>query len=282
MNAALEFSSRLLNSRLVTRSSREADLRAERDAAAQAKSMPLTSRRAIPNHPVGFGPYGERARQKRVYDRAKSRRRKRMMGGDGRLPNTIRSWFTEGERSVLSVIADEIKRRGKCELMVEKLAARAGVSVRLVQYTLATASWRSAQVVSLPVEDRSPLLIHVEYRPRKGGKSLPNVITIISREWINWLSYQPSEAPACAAADSGEWSVVDAFAGKMSRVLGIGCRKKHTSEIPIDLDVVAVSKDLDLRDDWQRLRLGLPLLRAYEDKSAPPRADLTHKRRVKA
>lgn len=292
MSAHLSVSSALLNSRLVKRAPTAADIQAERDAAADAVILPakpagrapaehdaaagaaslpadFAGRRKTPNHPSGFGPYGERARQRRVYDRARSRRRKRMMGGDGRLPNTLRHWFTEGERAVLSVIADEVKRRGKCELMVEKLAARAGVSIRLVQYTLATASWRSAQILSLPVGDRPPLLLSIEYRPRKGCKSLPNVITILSREWMNWLSYRPSEAPAHEAAEYGDWSAVDAVAGRMHRVLGIGCRKKRTSERPKYLEVVEGCKSVDLQDGWQRLRRGLSVQGAYEDESAP-------------
>jgi len=202
-----------------------------------ATAGPTISRR----HMDGHGPHGERARQARVYDRAKSRQRKRMMGGDGRLPNTLRHWFTEGERAVLSVIADEVKRRGACELHVERIAAKAGVSIRTTQYALATASWRGADIQSLKESDRPPLLIVVEKpRGRQRADRLPNRIRIVSREWISWLSYRPSEAPAIEAAEGGRWNVFDAWAGCLPRLPGLagtGCKEVHTSETPISREV---------------------------------------------
>lgn len=280
MTAALAPSSRLLNSALVTRK----DLVRDAVALEQAKATVASASVALAGNPTlaprnpdapkrypsGFGPYGERARQKRVYDRAASRQRKRERGGDGRLPNTIRYWFTEGERAVLSVIADRVKKYGLCDWPVEKIASRAGVSIRLTQYAIATASWKAANIMSLPKDQRPPLLILVEYRPRRGAKSLPSVIKIISRVWINWLSYQPSEAPAVEAAEEGPWSTFDAYAGRMRGVMGIGCRKKHTSQKPSFGNHQEEPRTAEIADGWQRLRRGMPLQLAYERERAGP------------
>lgn len=262
MSAPLEISSRLLSSRLVTAPVSVRELtRYEGLASADPleRAVLVASAGRLPRYPDGYGRHGENARQNRVYDRARSRQRKRMMGGDGRLPNTIRHWFTEGERAVLSVIADEVKRRGKCELPVEKIAAKAGVSIRLVQYAIATASNGSKEILDRKRkgEPVPPLLISVERRPRKGARSLPNLIKIVSREWMSWLSYQPSEAPAVEAAEEGEWSAVDVHAGQLGRVLRIGCKKKHTSENPYLSTVV----EEPITDNWQRQRMGLPVQR---------------------
>ncbi|MER2536850.1 MAG: hypothetical protein ABTQ31_16990 [Rhizobiaceae bacterium] len=269
MSAPLQVSAALLNSRLVQRAPSLADGLAELEATiAFTGESPILGHK--PRLPAGFGRYGERARQRRVYDRAKSRQRKREMGGDGRMPNTIRHWFTEGERAVLSVIADEVKKRGRCEMEVEKIASKAGVSIRLTQCAIATASWRSGDVMKLPEAERPPLLIVVEYRPRKGRKSLPNIIKIVSRAWISWLSYRPSEAPALEAAEDGEWTIFDAYAGKLSRVSGIGCRKKHTSQNPYTDRLEEEPKAAEIADGWQRLRHGLPLQGAFEREWAGP------------
>lgn len=128
--------------------------------------------------PPGFGPHGEFARQNTVRDRTASRGRKRMMGGAGCLPHTIRGLYTEGERAALTVICLEVKRRGWCNWPIDKIAAKAGVSVRTVQYALATA--------------RAYGHIVVEYRPISGRRNLPNLIRIISTEWLSWLKRGPS------------------------------------------------------------------------------------------
>ncbi|CAN7693531.1 hypothetical protein LJR030_003675 [Rhizobium sp. LjRoot30] len=228
-------------------------------------------------HPDGHGPYGERARQKRVYDRTKSRHRKRMRGGDGRIPYWLRQWFTEGERAALSVIAAEVMKNGACDLPIEKIASIAGISVRTVQYAIATAAWRSSAIMKLPECDRPPLLLHVEYRPRKGAKSLSNRIKIISREWVNWLSYTPSEAPALEAVAEGEWRIMDMFAGRMPPSLLTGCKKKHTSKTDIQLPSI-YDKPVDLEDGWQRLRAGLPLKKGAYEKEEGANVELPNRR----
>jgi|GEM_PF-4501357 hypothetical protein len=109
--------------------------------------------------------------------RAKSVKRRRARGGDGRLPPELRGSFTEGERAVLSVIAEQHLKHGQCDLHVEKIAAIAGVSRTTCQNTL-----RKAKAGLNPC-------LAVQHRPRPGQKNLTNIVRIISRSWLRWLSY---------------------------------------------------------------------------------------------
>lgn len=111
-------------------------------------------------------------------DRRASRDRRRMLGGSSALPDNLRHHYTEGQRSVLCVIAGEIKRRGRCDLPIDKIAALAGVCRTTVQTTLH--------------EARRLCHIKITERPRAGRKSLTNIVEIISPEWRVWLRRGPS------------------------------------------------------------------------------------------
>ena len=100
-----------------------------------------------------------------------------MLGGSGCMPATM---YTEGERAALCVISGEIKRQGLCELSIDEIAARAGVCRTTVQNAIHEAR----------------LLSHITVleRPRRGMKSLTNVVRICSREWLSWIRRAPSAA----------------------------------------------------------------------------------------
>lgn len=116
-------------------------------------------------------------RPQRSPDRAASRERRRRLSLTGPLPPGLRELFTESERAVLKIIADEVREHGFCDLCLAKIAARAGVCRTTVQTTL-----------RLAVRE---FLIHVQVRPRPGQPNLPNRITIISKEWRTWLQRGP-------------------------------------------------------------------------------------------
>ena len=69
-------------------------------------------------------------------DRKASIDRRRTLGGSSALPHKLRHHYTEGQRSVLCIIAGEVKRHGICDWPIDKIAAIAGVCRTTVQTTL--------------------------------------------------------------------------------------------------------------------------------------------------
>jgi len=113
-------------------------------------------------------------------DRKASRDRRRMLGGSSVLPDNLRHHYTEGQRSVLCIVVGEIKRYGVCDLPIDKIAALAGVCRTTVQTTMH--------------EARRLRHIKITERPVTGRKSLPNLVEIISPEWLAWIKRGPSAA----------------------------------------------------------------------------------------
>jgi hypothetical protein len=114
--------------------------------------------------------------------RTERRLRKRTLGGSSAMPDTMRCHYTEGERAVGCVVAGEIKRTGECKLSIDEIADRAGVGRTTVQ--------------NFQHEARRLGHINIKHRPQRGAKSLTNVITIVSAEWLTWIKRAPSAARA--------------------------------------------------------------------------------------
>ncbi|MDR6101009.1 hypothetical protein QE369_001187 [Agrobacterium larrymoorei] len=107
-------------------------------------------------------------------DKTASRQRKRSWAGSG-MPRVMWKHYTEGERAVLCVVGDQVKRHGQCDLPLDRIAAVAGVSRTTCQNAL-----RKARHIDLEH-------VTVEERPRAGQKNLTNIIRIISKTWLGWL-----------------------------------------------------------------------------------------------
>jgi hypothetical protein len=164
--STLTFSAELVASVQRMTASKHLDDRAAAFEVGQAKTKPAHT-------------YERRSRQRpRSPDREASRARRRLLGGSSGLPATLRHHYTEGQRAVLCVIAGEIKRHGICDMPIDKIAALAGVGRTTVQTTLH--------------EARRLKHIHVTERPRRGRKSLTNLVRIMSPEWHTWLKRGPS------------------------------------------------------------------------------------------
>jgi DNA-binding transcriptional MocR family regulator len=101
-----------------------------------------------------------------------------MLARGGHMPPDVRTCYTEGEASALTIIAREVQHHGVCDLPIDKIAALAGVSRTTVQNALREARRRGH--------------VTVEQRPVKGRKSLTNLIRVASPEWIAWLRRGPS------------------------------------------------------------------------------------------
>src|SRR4051812_15522786 len=90
------------------------------------------------------------------------------------LPSLMTLRFTVGELAVLRIVGDEVRQHGRCDRCVDELAARAGVCRSLVKNAIRTAARLG--------------LLTVEERRREGRRNLPNVVRIVSQEWLAWLA----------------------------------------------------------------------------------------------
>jgi hypothetical protein len=118
--------------------------------------------------------------RQRSPDRKASRDRRRTLGGSSALPDKLRRNYTEGQRSVLCIIAGEVKRCGVCDFPIDKIAALAGVCRTTVQSTMH--------------EARRLGHIKITERPQLSRKNLPNVVEIVSPDWRTWTRRGPSAA----------------------------------------------------------------------------------------
>ena len=119
-------------------------------------------------------------------DRAASRARRRVLGGSSALPDTMRGAYSEAKRSVLCVVAGEVKRRGVCDLCLDKIAAIAGVCRTTARDALH--------------EARRLGHVAIAERPRRGARSLTNVVRIVSKAWLQWIARAPNAAQNLVAA----------------------------------------------------------------------------------
>src|ERR671927_188333 len=122
----------------------------------------------------------DRADKKPVHARVGSRpitpasvERRRSWASAGRLPPALAARFTLGEHAVLALIAEECRKRGCCSLVIDQIAAQAGVGRTTVQNAI-----RAAKKLRL---------LNVEESRKTPWMSNPNRITIISPEWLAWL-----------------------------------------------------------------------------------------------
>src|SRR4051812_40341632 len=138
----------------------------EDEAAALSEAIEL--RRALPPP--------QRPAQRRLGSRPRSPaslERRRRWAAAGALPPALASRFTLGEQAVLAVIAAEHVSRGRCALVIDHIAALAGVSRATVKRAL-----REAQALGL---------VRIEERRLSAWRNAPNVVTITSPEWSAWL-----------------------------------------------------------------------------------------------
>src|SRR5262245_40162603 len=174
----------------------------------QRRPLARNTPRTVPGRAIGklAGRVGSRAisrQHPRSPDRKASRDRRRMLGGSGVMPANLRHYYTEGQRSVLCIIAGEVRQHGLCDLPIDKIAALAGVCRTTVQTTLH--------------EARRLFHIKVIERPQPGRKSLTNVVEITSAEWLAWSKRGPT-----AHGPSGSNSVKMVSPTKTSSLLHDG------------------------------------------------------------
>ena len=152
-------------------------------------------------------------------DRIASRDRRRLLACSGPMPPAIASRFTEGQRAVLKIVADEVTAQKECGLCIDAIAARAGVSVRLVQSAIRLAEGDG--------------LLTIEERRRQGRKNDPNLIRIIDRDWQAWLrrgAQQQAARPTSAATRDEAGAQPKVIGCKALRPTGMGVLSTDKTE----------------------------------------------------
>src|SRR5215207_3159761 len=150
------------------------------DDDAQALAERLHARRSVLRgeiKPVGL-PIGRPSifpprRLQRAPKRPVAIARRRHLAASGPMPPALACKFTVSELAVLRIIGDEVRQHGQCACCVDEIAARAGVCRRMVQNAIREAARLG--------------LLTIEERRREGRRNLPNVIRIVSKEWMTWL-----------------------------------------------------------------------------------------------
>jgi hypothetical protein len=103
--------------------------------------------------------------------------RRRSWAASGRMPPNIANRFTGAEQAVLAVIASKVADGGSCSLTIGHIAALAGVSETTVRNAL-----REAKALGL---------VSIEERRLMAWRNLPNLVQIVSQEWLAWLRLRP-------------------------------------------------------------------------------------------
>ena len=137
-------------------------------AEASALSEAIEANRALPAP--------QRPIQRRLGSRPRSpasMERRRRWAASGALPPALAARFTLAEVAVLAVIAAEVLQHSRCTLVIGHIAALAGVSETTVRNALRAA--------------RGLGLLTIEERRLTAWRNAPNVVRIISREWLAWL-----------------------------------------------------------------------------------------------
>src|SRR3954471_18778416 len=124
--------------------------------------------------PVGRASIFPPRRPQRPPKRPVAIARRRHLAASGPMPPSLACRFTVGELAVLRIVGDEVRQHGHCDRCVDELAARAGVCRSMVKNAIREAARLG--------------LLTVEERRREGRRNLPNVIRIVSKEWITWLT----------------------------------------------------------------------------------------------
>src|SRR5215213_746983 len=180
------------------------------EAEASALSEAIELKRALPA--------AQKPVQRRLGSRPRSSpasmERRRRWAASGALPPALAARFTLAETAVLAVIAAEVLRHSRCTLTIGHIAALAGVSETTVRNALRAA--------------RGLGLLTIEERRLTAWRNAPNVVRIISREWLGWLRLRaPQGASPGGRVQIGEPHAYtrEEHGHASATEPGLGCRK---------------------------------------------------------
>jgi hypothetical protein len=146
-------------------------------------------------HDFSFRPIHAEPKPKkqRSPDKQASIERRRKLARQSPVPPQHTHEFTQGQHAAITVVVGEIRRVGFCDWCIAKIGAVAGVCETLVR----TAMHKGRELG----------LLSSEQRPRKGQKSLTNIVRIMNRAWAGWLKrwmtgYRKTESTTCEYKNS--------------------------------------------------------------------------------
>ena len=96
------------------------------------------------------------------------------------MPPALACKFTVSELAVLRIVGDEVRQHGRCDRTIAEIAARAGTCRAVAQNAIRTAARLG--------------LVTVEERRREGQRNRPNIVRIVSKEWLAWIAKRPRPA----------------------------------------------------------------------------------------
>ena len=138
------------------------------EADAEILSGLIDARRAAPAS-LPTKKWGTRPRS------SESIERRRRWASSGALPVGLAARFSIAEQAVLAVVAGEVKKHGRCTLFIGHIAALAGVGETSVRNAL-----REAKQLGL---------VAIEIRRVTAWRNEANVVTVVSAEWLMWLTH---------------------------------------------------------------------------------------------
>lgn len=125
---------------------------------------------------------------KQTETKRRSIERRRRLASCWPVPPHLAGHFTQCQLAALRIVADEIKRHGYCDLFIDKIAALAGTCRTIVRYALRKA--------------KDLRLLTVEERPRRGQKSLTNIVRGLCKDWLRWIGLRILSSTAEAFSKS--------------------------------------------------------------------------------
>jgi hypothetical protein len=138
------------------------------------------ARRRPGGGPERFGGRFTRSPYQRTPDREASLERRRgLVSRRDTMPWRMEAKLTPCERALAAIIREDHLRTGYSDLCHDVAAVRIGAcskTVHRVQRRLEALGW-----------------ITIEERPRPGRKHLPNIVRIVSREWLAWIERGPAK-----------------------------------------------------------------------------------------
>jgi hypothetical protein len=124
--------------------------------------------------------------RRRTGGRAVDQGRQRRLAAAGPMPPRLAARFTTGQLACLNIVANEVAAKGTCQLTNTEIARRAGACRRT-----AVGAIREAELLCM---------IRVKRRRLSATMNLPNIVTVIDREWWGWLQRRRAWAPVPPAA----------------------------------------------------------------------------------